>query len=397
MLSGNTFNTVSIGGLTKDGKHACNRLEYLLLEAGMTNPMPQPTLALLYDEKLPEDFLLLAMEVIKTGAGYPAFMSNQGGMTFMMNQYAREGMNPEEARAWAIGGCLESSPCVWKPLHLNGKEYFIPGGAGQPTSVGVHFLSMPKMLEITLFNGCDGRTGEKVFEPHNRKLETYDELWDQFKLYWQKAVEVLDYTNNLQHDIWRKNNMAVINSLLKPDCLDKGHLINELGYRYNATYNVESAGTITFVNSMAALKKLVYMDKVVGLEEMKQAIKDNFGFKTAKEVNSFSLADQEKREDGPGRYDKLHFMCLQAPKYGNDEKFADEILLEWENWFCPDCSRYESLNAQPLYPARSPCPPTAPWARPPWPAPTAAWPAPPSPTRPCPPTRAPTATASTPC
>lgn len=352
VLSGNTFNTVSIGGLTKDGKHACNRLEYLLLEAGMTNQMPQPTLALLYDEKLPEDFLLLAMEVIKTGAGYPAFMSNQGGMTFMMNQYAREGMTPEESRAWAIGGCLESSPCVWKPLHLNGKEYWIPGGAGQPTSVGVHFLSMPKMLEIVLFNGCDGRTGEKVFEPHNRKLETYDELWDQFKLYWQKAVEVLDYTNNLQHDIWRKNNMAVINSLLKPDCLDTGHLINELGYRYNATYNVESAGTITYVNSMAAIKKLVYQDKAVTLDEMKQAIKDNFGFKTAKEVNSFSLADQEKREDGPGRYDKLHFMCLQAPKYGNDEAFADQILLEWENFFCPDCSRYESLNAQPLYPCQ---------------------------------------------
>jgi 4-hydroxyphenylacetate decarboxylase large subunit len=352
VLSGNTFNTVSIGGLTKDGKHAANRLEYLLLEAGMTNQMPQPTLALLYDEKLPEDFLLLAMEVIKTGAGYPAFMNNQSGMTFMMNQYGAEGMYPEEARAWAIGGCLESSPCVWKPLHLNGKEYWIPGGAGQPTSVGVHFVSQPKILEITLFNGLDGRTGEKVFEPHNKKLDTYDELLAQYKLYWQKAVEVLDLTNNLQHDIWRKNNMAVINSMLKPDCLDDGHLINELGYRYNATYNVESAGTITYVNSMAAIKKLVYDDKVVSLDEMKAAIKDNFGFKTAKEVNSFSLADQEKREDGPGKYDKLHFMCLQAPKYGNDDKFADDILLDWENFFCPDCRNYESLNAQPLYPCQ---------------------------------------------
>jgi 4-hydroxyphenylacetate decarboxylase large subunit len=352
VLSGNTFNTVSIGGLQKDGKHACNRLEYLLLEAGLTNAMPQPTLALLYDEKLPEDFLLLAMETIKTGVGYPAFMNNQSAMTFMMNQYGPEGMTPEEARAWAIGGCLESSACCWKPLHLGDKEYFIPGGAGQPTSVGVHFLALPKILEAVLWNGVDQRTGQKVFEPHNRTFTTYDELWDQFKLYWQKAVDILALTNNIQHDIWRKNNMAIINSLMKPDCLDTGHLIDEKGYRYNATYNVESAGTITAVNSLAAIKKLVFVDKSITLDELKAAVKDNFGFKTAKEVNSFSLSDQEKREDGPSSWDKLHFMCLQAPKYGNDEAFADEILLEWENFFCPDCKNYESLFAHTMYPCQ---------------------------------------------
>jgi 4-hydroxyphenylacetate decarboxylase large subunit len=352
VLSGNTFNTVSIGGLLKDGRHACNRLEYLLLEAGLTNAMPQPTLALLYDEKLPEDFLLLAMETIKTGVGYPAFMNNQSAMTFMMNQYGAEGMTPEEARAWAIGGCLESSACCWKPLHLGGKEYFIPGGAGQPTSVGVHFLALPKILEAVLWNGVDQRTGEKVFEPHNRTFTTYDELWDQFKRYWQKAVAILALTNNVQHDIWRKNNMAIINSLMKPDCLESGHLIDEKGYRYNATYNVESAGTITAVNSLAAIKKLVFVDKSITLEELKAAVKDNFGFKTAKEVNSFSLSDQEQREDGPSPWDQLHFMCLQAPKYGNDEPFADEILLAWENFFCPDCKNYESLFAHTMYPCQ---------------------------------------------
>jgi len=260
VLSGNTFNNLSIGGLDKDGQSAVNRLEYLILESGTTMPSPQPTLSVLYDDKLPEDFLMLAMEVIKCGTGYPAFMNSRNAQEFLMKQYGVEGMNLEDARAWAIGGCLETSPCSWKPLHLNGKEYWIPGGAGQPTSVGVHFISMPKVLELTLFNGVDPRTGEKVYEPHNKKLETYEEVWEQFKLYWQKTCEVLALTNNIQHDIWRKNNMAIINSYLKPDCLDKGHLINELGYRYNGTFSVESAGTITLVNSLAALKKIVYDD-----------------------------------------------------------------------------------------------------------------------------------------
>ena len=352
VLSGNTFNNLSIGGLDKDGQSAVNRLEYLILESGTTMPSPQPTLSVLYDDKLPEDFLMLAMEVIKCGTGYPAFMNSRNAQEFLMKQYGVEGMNLEDARAWAIGGCLETSPCSWKPLHLNGKEYWIPGGAGQPTSVGVHFISMPKVLELTLFNGVDPRTGEKVYEPHNKKLGTYEEVWEQFKLYWQKTCEVLALTNNIQHDIWRKNNMAIINSYLKPDCLDKGHLINELGYRYNGTFSVESAGTITLVNSLAALKKIVYDDKEVSLKTMKEAIKDNFGFKDAREVNSFSLADQERKDSDSGKWEKLHFKVLQAPKYGNDDKYADNILLEWEEFFCEDSTHYESLYGFKMYPCQ---------------------------------------------
>lgn len=353
VLSGNTFNTVSVGGLNKYGQSAVNRLEYLILEAAANNAMPQSTIALLYDEKLPEDFLMLAMEVIKTGAGYPAFMNTPIAQEFLMHQYGQEGMNIEDARAWAIGGCLETSACVWKPLHLNGKEYFIPGGAGQPTSVGVHFISMPKVLELVLFNGTDPRTKEQVYEPHNRKLDSYEDVWDQFKLYWQKTCEVLTWTNNIQHDIWRKNNMAIFNSLLKPDCSDKGHLINELGYRYNGTFNVESAGTITTVNSLAALKKIVFEDKAVTLEEMKEAILDNFGFKDAREVNSFSLADQIKKEDKTAdKWEELHFKVLQAPKYGNDDIYADQILLDWENFFCEDARNYESLYGFNMYPCQ---------------------------------------------
>ena len=56
VLSGNTFNTLSIGGVDRNGQSAANRLEYLILEAGANNAMPQSTLALLYNERLPDDF-----------------------------------------------------------------------------------------------------------------------------------------------------------------------------------------------------------------------------------------------------------------------------------------------------------------------------------------------------
>ncbi len=249
-------------------------------------------------------------------------MNNQIGMQFLQGQYGPEGMDIFDARAIAIGGCLETSPCTWKPIKLNGKDYWIPGGAGQPTSVGVHFIANPKVLEAVLFNGYDHRLGEQLYPPHNRKLETFEELWQTFTEYYEMTVDCLATTNNIQHDIWRKNNMTVINSFLKPDCLDKGLHIGQLGYRYNATFNVESCGTITMVNSLVALKKLVYEDQKYSLDEMREAIADNFGFKTAKEVGSFSLLAQVKKEGGE-KYDEIHHDCLMAPKYGNDDPYAE--------------------------------------------------------------------------
>lgn len=348
VLSGNTFNNLSMGGLTRDGKPATNRLEMLILEAAMRNETPQPTLSVLYDEKLPEEFLLKAIECNKTGTGYPAWMNNQSAIQFLLNQYGPEGMIVEEARAFAIGGCLETSAGSWMPLTLNGKKYEIPGGSGQPTSVGVHFIANPKVLELVLTNGKDERTGIQVYPPHNKKLQTYEELWETFKEYYEMTVDCLTTTNNIQHDIWRKNNMAVFNSLLKPDCLSKGHHIGNLGYRYNATFNVESCGTVNQINALTAIKKLVYDDKKYTLDELKDALLNNFGFKTAAEVGSFSLAEQEKREDGD-KYDEIYGDCLLAPKYGNDDPYADAILKEYEDWFCAMCRNYESLYAKPLY------------------------------------------------
>lgn len=349
VLSGNTFNTTGVGGVNKHGKTAVNKLEYIIVKAGGTNAMPQPNISLQYDETIPADFLALAADVIKTGCGYPAFMNNDVAEQFILQHYGHEGMTVEESRAWAIGGCLETSPCCWKPLHLNGKEYWIPGGAGQPTSVGVHFIAMPKILELVIFNGIDKRTGIKVFAPHNKKLDSYEELFEQFKAYWAKAVDILALTNNIQHDVWRKNNMAIFQSLTKPDCLASGHLINELGYRYNATFNVESAGNITCVNSLTAMKKLVYDDKKYSLEEFKDAMINNFGFKTAHEIGKFSLMDQEASDTATKEYEQMHFDCLNAPKYGNDDPYADQILLDWENWFCAHSETVQSLYAEPMY------------------------------------------------
>lgn len=351
VLSGNTFNTLSIGGLREDGSTGANELEELLLEASMRCRTPQPSLTMLYDEKLPEDFLMKAVECTKLGSGYPAWVNNSNGTTFMMKQFADEGMTVEEARAFALGGCLETSPGCWKQLTLNGKTYSIAGGAGQSAGSGVHFIANPKILELVLMNGKDYRMNIQVFEPHNKPLDTYEEVVEVFKDYYKQAINVLERANNIELDIWRKFDTSIINSLLKPDCLDKGQHIGNMGYRYNATLNVETCGTVTMVNSFAALKKLVYDDKAFTVEEMKDAVLNNFGFKDALEVGNYSMADQVK-VDKTGKYDAIYKACLDAPKYGNNDLYADTILKNYEIWLSKVCEEAQSLYAKKMYPCQ---------------------------------------------
>jgi 4-hydroxyphenylacetate decarboxylase large subunit len=348
VLSGNTFNNLCIGGLKKDGTTAANELEMLILETGMSCPTPQPTLSILYDEKLPEEFLLKAVECTKIGTGYPAWVSNQVALQFLVSNYGHEGMNMEEARAWSIGGCLETSPGSWMPLNLDGEIHWIPGGSAPATSVGVHFLSLPKLLEVVLFDGMDMRKGEMVFPSHGYKLRTYDEVWNAFKEYFALSVKVLTLCNNIQHDAWRKISPSVVNSMLKPDCLLKGKDIGQKGSRYNTTFNVETCGTANLVNSLASLKKNIFEDRVFSLNEYREAILANYGYKTAHEVGSYSLLDQQPKEDSKD-FLKIHKLSQEAPKFGNDNPYVDSIFREWEEWFCTMCHDYVSLYGEPLY------------------------------------------------
>lgn len=348
VLSGNTFNNLCLGGLTKDGTSASNELEMLILEAGIRCDTPQPTLSILYDEKLPEEFLLKGVECTKIGTGYPAWVSNQVATEFLLKNYAHEGMKLEEARAWAIGGCLETSPGSWMPLELDGEIHWIPGGSAPATSVGVHFISLPKILEVTLFDGMDMRTGERIFPSHGSELDSYDKLWQAFREYFSRAVHVLTLTNNIQHDAWRKIAPSLVNSMLKPDCLKVGRDIGQMGSRYNTTFNVETTGTANLVNSLAALKLNIYDRKEYSLEDYRNAILANFGYHTAKETGSFSLVDQLPN-DAFDTWKRIHKLSVEAPKYGNDNPYVDYILRDWEQWFCNMTHDYRSIYDQPLY------------------------------------------------
>ncbi|MHC9538135.1 MAG: 4-hydroxyphenylacetate decarboxylase large subunit [Vulcanimicrobiota bacterium] len=348
VLSGNTFNNVSLGGLLIDASSAANELESLILEAGMTCETTQPTLTLLYDEKMPEEFLLKAVESIKTGSGYPAIVNNLTAMEFILQNYGPEGMTLEEARSLSMGGCLENAPGCWMPLELDGVIHHIPGGASGCAGVGVNLLNLPKLLELVLFDGVNKKTGERVFPSHGYKLDTYEELWNAFKKYCLRSIEVLVLANNIQYDVWRQKTPSLVNSLLKPDCLVKGRPIGREGSRYNATLHVKIAGNQNLINSIASLKKNVYDDKAYTIDDYRKAIEANFGFKTAEQVGSYSFQDQVKKDEYP-QWEKIHKKSLDAPKFGNDDKYVDDIFKEWQEWIAGAAHNFISLYGKPMY------------------------------------------------
>ena len=348
VLSGNTFNNLSMGGLNYDGLTAVTPLEYLIIEAGMRNQTPQPTLSILYDEKTPEDFLMKAASCTKLGLGYPAWMNNQAGMNYMLRNYGPEGMDLIDARAWCLGGCLESSPGTFQPLDYNGKVTMVPGGASPTCGTGVHFIALPKLLELVLTNGLDKRTGKQIFPPHNKKNDSYDAMMDQWKEYLTITTDVVNRCNNIQMDIWRKHSMPVVNSLLKPDCFTKGQHLGTMGARYNASINFESCGTITLVNALSSIKKNVFDDKKFTIEEMTDALINNYGFETAYKTGVFS-PDSRISTENSSKYEEIFAASLNAPKYGNADSYVDNILKEYEHYMFEFVHQFKSYYGKPLY------------------------------------------------
>ena len=126
--------------------------------------------------------------------------------------------------------------------------------------------------------------------------------------------------------------MPVVHSLLKANCFEVGLDIGKGGSLYTATINYETTGQVNLVNSLASLKKNVFDDKKYSLEEMTDAMIHNFGYKTAWETQVFSL-DTKVATAETAKYAKIYADCVNAPKYGNDDDYADNIYVDFQDYF----------------------------------------------------------------
>ncbi len=223
------------------------------------------------------------MEVVAPGFGEPPLFNFDGVVVKML----RQGKSLEDARSAGVSGCVESGAF--------GKEGYILTG----------YLNLPKILEITLHNGVDPRTGKKIgIETGDpRGFQSYEELWKAFLRQLEYFVAVKMKGNDVIEALYAHHLPVPFLSLWIEDCVKNARDYNAGGARYNTQY-LQIVGLGTIVNALSALKFHVFERKTFIMEEILRALEADFS----------------------GPYEITRQILLnKSPHYGEDDDYADSI------------------------------------------------------------------------
>jgi formate C-acetyltransferase len=284
------FANINNGGLKRDGSDGVNDVTYLILDVIDEMHLLQPSSNLQLSAKNPDAFLKRGLEIVRQGWGQPSIFNAD----MVVEELLRQGKSVEDARCGGISGCVETGAF--------GKEAYILTG----------YFNLPKVLEITLNNGVDPRTGKeigiKTGDP--RTFSSYEELFAGFRRQLHHFVDIKVRGNNVIERLYADYMPAPFLSLLVDDCIANGRDYNNGGPRYNTTY-IMGVAPATCTDSLSALKYHVFDRKNVTMEHVLEALAHNF----------------EGQE-------KLRLLLWnKTPKFGNDDDYADGILRDVFNAF----------------------------------------------------------------
>jgi len=279
------FALINTGGLTLEGKDAVNELSYIILQVCNEMRLIQPSVCIQLSTENPERFLMSAVDVVKEGFGQPSMFNTD----VIIKEFVRAGKSIEDARAGGPSGCVTISAF--------GKESCILTG----------YCNWPKILEITLHNGTDPRTGKKVSietgDP--TKFKSFDELFSAYKNQLEYFVNLKIKGNNIIERLYAEYMPAPFMSLLFDDCITKGKDYHDGGPRYNSTY-IQGVGMGTISDSLSAIKFHVFDKHHFTMEELLKGLKSDF---KDSEVMRMTLLNK-------------------TPKYGNDDDYADRLAKD---------------------------------------------------------------------
>ena len=285
--------SLTIGGVDRDGNDATNDLTMLILEGSAHTRMMNPWVCVRMHEKTPYELKVKTTECIRAGYGHPKLFNDAPTIKGMM----RKGMILEEARDYCVVGCVEIS--------LPGKEYGWHDAA---------YVNTPKMMEMVVNGGRSLNTGNQL-GPDTGSLDTYqsfDEVLasvDQQFEYW---TDQMCSSLNVIDTIHRELKPLPYVSAFFEDCLESGKDLTEGGAKYNGT-GPQASGMATCADSLSSIKQLVFEEKHCTGAELLQAVKDNWkGHEVLyARVNS----------------SKVHH-------YGNDDDYADELFKFMFECYC---------------------------------------------------------------
>ena len=278
------YQTFTIGGVDEHGKDASNEVSHLLIEAALTMQTCQTNIALRYHPKINHALVLKAIDLIRTGIGYPDFFNDAQIIPTLLDR----GVPLQVARSYTIPACVQLT---------------LPGKNTQNRIVNGCFLSAGKCLELALNQGKTINNGREVGDPtpDPRSFRCVDDVMAAYLRQVHFAVDRVVKLNNIAQEVYREEGQLPFTSVLLDDCIEKGKDCTAwTEYSYS---HIIAPGFVNVADSLAAMKKLVFDDKTVLMEELLSALKANF--------------------DG---YEELRQKLLNAPKFGNDDDYVDQIM-----------------------------------------------------------------------
>ena len=279
------FANINTGGVKEDGTDGVSRVSYLILDCMEDMQQVQPNSNVQISKKTPLKFVKRACEISRKGWGQPAFYNTDEVIQELLNA----GKSLADARDGGCSGCVETG--AW------GSEAYILTG----------YLNIPKVLQITLYNGFDKISGRQIgLKLGNAEdFKSYEELWEAFKKQLEYIIDVKMRGNLVIEKIYAEEMPAPFLSICTNDCIAKGKDYNAGGARYNTSY-IQGVGIGTITDSLAALKYNVYDNHKFTMAEMVQALDANF--------------------EG---FEAIHnLVSSRTPKYGNDDDYADDIMKD---------------------------------------------------------------------
>ncbi|HET9910336.1 MAG TPA: trans-4-hydroxy-L-proline dehydratase [Anaerolineales bacterium] len=277
------FAQINLGGLKPDGSDGVNEVTYLLLDVIEDMRLLQPSSSVQVSKKNPDRFVRRAAKIIRTGFGQPSMFNSD----LIVQELVRMGKSMADARCGGSSGCVE--------VGAFGKEAYILTG----------YFNLPKILELTLNNGIDPRTGQrlgiKTGDP--RTFASFDELFAAFERQLLHFIDIKVRGNNIIEHLYAKYMPAPFLSLLTDDCIARGKDYHAGGARYNTSY-IQGVGMGTITDELSAIKKHVFEDKTLSMSALLQILSADFaGFERERQM-----------------------LLNRTPRYGNDDDYADDLM-----------------------------------------------------------------------
>jgi pyruvate formate-lyase/glycerol dehydratase family glycyl radical enzyme len=277
------FAQINTGGLRADGSDGVNEVTFLILDVIEEMRLLQPSSSCQISKKNPDSFVRRAARIIRTGYGQPSLFNADA----IVQELVRQGKSLEDARAGGSSGCVE--------VGAFGKENYNLTG----------YFNLPKVLEITLNNGVDPRTGRRIGPETGdaAQFAAFEELFAAFKRQLWHFVDVKVRGNNIIERLYAAYMPAPFLSLLIDDCIARGRDYHDGGARYNSSY-IQGVGLGSITDALTAVKVHVFDRKTISMEALLAALAADF-------------AGQERLRQ---------LLLNRTPKYGNDDDAADEIM-----------------------------------------------------------------------